>query len=182
MSTFEAQSRREFVARRARLYTPPHAVFDHGIDLRRVGRGFHVRLMPWAPEYLAQRIVLAPEPKPAKPPAPLPKPKRTRLWKLLGAGQIARIVTMVAAHYDVTDQLLYSPLRTARLVRPRQVAMYLSRAITRRSFPELARRIGGRDHTTVLYGVRKIERMTLADFEFGARMACLECVIREKLP
>ena len=48
---------------------------------------------------------------------------------------------------------------TATVVRPRQIAMYLSKALTLRSLPEIGRRFGGRDHTTVLHAVRKIENL-----------------------
>ncbi len=49
------------------------------------------------------------------------------------------------------------------MVRPRQIAMYLSKVLTLRSLPEIGRRFGGRDHTTVLHAVRKIEGLTGSD-------------------
>jgi chromosomal replication initiator protein len=54
--------------------------------------------------------------------------------------------------------------RRARMVaRPRQVAMYLAKQLTQRSLPEIGKRFGGRDHTTVMHAVRKIEELTRID-------------------
>jgi chromosomal replication initiator protein len=58
---------------------------------------------------------------------------------------------------------LLSSRRTANVVRPRQVAMYLAKVLTLRSLPEIGRRFGGRDHTTVLHAVRKIENLAGTD-------------------
>ena len=49
------------------------------------------------------------------------------------------------------------------MVKPRQIAMYLAKVLTLRSLPEIGRRFGGRDHTTVLHAVRKIEGAVNAD-------------------
>jgi len=76
------------------------------------------------------------------------EPKRVR---------VEEILKLVSAHYNVTRADLLSSRRTASVVRPRQIAMYLSKTLTLRSLPEIGRRFGGRDHTTVLHAVRKIE-------------------------
>jgi chromosomal replication initiator protein len=52
-----------------------------------------------------------------------------------------------------------SPSRVRRIARPRQIAMYLARQLTKMSYPQIGRRLGGRDHTTILHGNRKIIRM-----------------------
>jgi chromosomal replication initiator protein len=70
--------------------------------------------------------------------------------------RVEEILKLVSAHYNVTRADLLSSRRTASVVRPRQIAMYLSRTLTLRSLPEIGRRFGGRDHTTVLHAVRKI--------------------------
>jgi chromosomal replication initiator protein len=57
----------------------------------------------------------------------------------------------------VSRQELVSNRRTRVIVKPRQVAMYLAKVMTPRSLPEIGRRFGGRDHTTVLHAIRKIE-------------------------
>lgn len=71
--------------------------------------------------------------------------------------KIEDIQRVVAGHYNVSRSDLLSARRTANIVRPRQVAMYLAKTLTLRSLPEIGRRFGGRDHTTVLHAVRKIE-------------------------
>jgi chromosomal replication initiator protein len=73
------------------------------------------------------------------------------------------IQNLVATHYSMTRADLLSAQKTAKVVKPRQVAMYLAKALTPRSLPEIGRRFGGRDHTTVLHAVRKIERLAGAD-------------------
>lgn len=76
---------------------------------------------------------------------------------LPGPAMIKRIQHIVADHFGVPVIDMVSQRRTASVVRPRQIAMYLSRLLTLRSLPEIGRRFGGRDHTTVMHGVRKIE-------------------------
>ncbi len=78
------------------------------------------------------------------------EPKRVR---------IEDIQRIVARQYNVSRSDLLSSRRTANVVRPRQVAMYLAKVLTLRSLPEIGRRFGGRDHTTVLHAVRKIENL-----------------------
>ena len=75
--------------------------------------------------------------------------------------KIEDIQRTVALHFNVSRSDMLSSRRTANVVRPRQIAMYLAKTLTLRSLPEIGRRFGGRDHTTVLHAVRKIE--TLAD-------------------
>ncbi|MGB6503695.1 MAG: helix-turn-helix domain-containing protein, partial [Xanthobacteraceae bacterium] len=64
--------------------------------------------------------------------------------------------------------------RTANVVRPRQVAMYLAKVLTLRSLPEIGRRFGGRDHTTVLHAVRKIENLASNDSAFAEEIEGLK--------
>jgi chromosomal replication initiator protein len=82
------------------------------------------------------------------------EPKRIR---------IEDIQRVVARQYNVSRADLLSSRRTANVVRPRQVAMYLAKVLTLRSLPEIGRRFGGRDHTTVLHAVRKIENLAGTD-------------------
>jgi chromosomal replication initiator protein len=72
--------------------------------------------------------------------------------------KIEEIQKLVASRYNVSRSDILSERRTAVVVRPRQIAMYLSKVLTPRSLPEIGRRFGGRDHTTVLHAVRKIEK------------------------
>ena len=60
------------------------------------------------------------------------------------------------------------------MVRPRQVAMYLAKTLTLRSLPEIGRRFGGRDHTTVLHAVRKIEGLVGNDMALAEEIEILK--------
>ncbi|EEA93616.1 chromosomal replication initiator protein DnaA [Pseudovibrio sp. JE062] len=77
--------------------------------------------------------------------------------------KIEDIQRVVSKHYNVTKADLLSARRTRTIVRPRQIAMYLAKMMTPRSLPEIGRRFGNRDHTTVLHAVRKIEELSKAD-------------------
>lgn len=77
--------------------------------------------------------------------------------------KIEDIQRIVAKHYQVSRADVLSSRRTQNVVRPRQVAMYLSKVLTLRSLPEIGRRFGGRDHTTVLHAVRKIDELAKTD-------------------
>ncbi len=77
--------------------------------------------------------------------------------------KIEDIQRIVAKHYNVSRADVLSSRRTQTVVRPRQVAMYLSKQMTLRSLPEIGRRFGGRDHTTVLHAVRKIDDLAKRD-------------------
>ncbi|WP_230383114.1 chromosomal replication initiator protein DnaA [Paracoccus shanxieyensis] len=76
---------------------------------------------------------------------------------------IEEIQRKVAEHYNVRLADLIGPKRVRTVARPRQIAMYLSKQMTSRSLPEIGRRFGGRDHTTIMHGVRKIEELRSAD-------------------
>ena len=69
----------------------------------------------------------------------------------------------VAEHYSLKKEDLLSERRTRSVARPRQTAMYLAKQLTTRSYPDIGRRFGGRDHTTVLHAVRRIEALKLED-------------------
>jgi chromosomal replication initiator protein len=106
------------------------------------------------------------------------------LAHLVGAGEPKRvriedIQRVVARHYNVSRQELVSNRRTRVIVKPRQIAMYLSKTMTPRSFPEIGRRFGGRDHTTVLHAVRKIEELISADQKLSHEIELLRRLINE---
>jgi chromosomal replication initiator protein len=93
--------------------------------------------------------------------------------------KIEDIQRLVANHYNVSKSDILSSRRTASVVRPRQVAMYLSKALTLRSLPEIGRRFGGRDHTTVLHAVRKIESLAAADAGLAGDIDLLKRMLQE---
>lgn len=76
---------------------------------------------------------------------------------------IEEIQKKVAEHYNVKLTDMHSPRRARAVARPRQVAMYLAKQLTTRSLPEIGRKFGGRDHTTVIHAVRKIEELRAGD-------------------
>lgn len=80
----------------------------------------------------------------------------------------------VAEFYGIKLSEMQSAKRAQNVARPRQVAMYLAKTLTTRSLPEIGRRFGGRDHTTVLHAVRKIEEMTQKDNDFAEDLAILK--------
>jgi len=98
---------------------------------------------------------------------PPPEPKAPSLndtkipeWGSLPPGPISilRIIWLVAAYYNITRAELTSSRRLALFTRPRQVAAYLARRLTERSYPDIGKRLGGRDHTTILHAFRTINR------------------------
>lgn len=87
---------------------------------------------------------------------------------------VDEIQRVVARYYNVSSYDIAGKGRTANVVRPRQVAMYLARVLTIRSLPEIGRRFGNRDHTTVLYGSRKIEDLVRKDAHFALEVEDLK--------
>jgi chromosomal replication initiator protein len=93
--------------------------------------------------------------------------------------KIEDIQRIVARQYNVSRSDLLSSRRTANVVRPRQVAMYLAKTLTLRSLPEIGRRFGGRDHTTVLHAVRKIEGLVGTDMTLAEEIEILKRQLQE---
>ncbi len=93
--------------------------------------------------------------------------------------RIEDIQKIVARQFNVSKNDLLSNRRTRVIVRPRQIAMYLAKVMTPRSLPEIGRRFGGRDHTTVLHAVRKIESMTSDDQKLAHEIELLKRLILE---
>ena len=93
--------------------------------------------------------------------------------------KIEDIQKLVASRYNVSRSDILSERRTAAVVRPRQIAMYLSKVLTLRSLPEIGRRFGGRDHTTVLHAVRKIEKALGEDNILSDEVELLKRMLQE---
>ena len=93
--------------------------------------------------------------------------------------KIEDIQKIVAVHFNVSKADLLSSRRTRTIVRPRQIAMYLSKTLTPRSLPEIGRRFGGRDHTTVLHAVRKVEELMRDDRNLAEEVELLRRMIDE---
>ncbi len=93
--------------------------------------------------------------------------------------KIDDIQKLVASHFNVSRADILSSRRTANVVRPRQIAMYLAKTLTLRSLPEIGRRFGGRDHTTVLHAVRKIEELVSKDHNLAEVIELLKRILNE---
>jgi chromosomal replication initiator protein len=93
--------------------------------------------------------------------------------------KIEEIQRVVSRQYNVSRGDLLSSRRTANVVRPRQIAMYLAKTLTLRSLPEIGRRFGGRDHTTVLHAVRKIEGLVGSDTALADEIELLKRQLQE---
>ncbi len=76
---------------------------------------------------------------------------------------IEDIQRKVCEHYSIRLADMHSPRRARPVARPRQLAMYLCKQLTTHSLPEIGRKFGGRDHTTIIHGVRKIEELLATD-------------------
>lgn len=90
--------------------------------------------------------------------------------------KLDHIVKVVARFYGISMADIRSNRRTTSVVLPRQVAMYLCRQLSLKSLPEIARHVGGKDHTTVLHACRKIEPMLRSDARFCQEVAELEAL------
>jgi chromosomal replication initiator protein len=86
---------------------------------------------------------------------------------------IDEIQRKVAEHYTLRLDDMFSARRSRNVARPRQVAMYLCKKLTPRSLPEIGRKFGGRDHTTVMHAVRKVEELVGGDVAFADEVKIL---------
>lgn len=91
---------------------------------------------------------------------------------------IRSILEAVSQRYEIPVSDIVSRRRTQNVARPRQIAMYLARHLTPRSLPEIGRHIGQRDHTTILSGLRKIDRLRAANPEFNAELSELTAILK----
>ncbi len=86
---------------------------------------------------------------------------------------VEEIQRKVSEHYNIRLSDIIGPRRVRVIARPRQVAMYLAKQLTTRSLPEIGRRFGGRDHTTVMHGVRRIEELKTLDNQIAEDLELL---------
>lgn len=134
------------------------------------------RLSMSEPSPVKKRFVTV---KPAEPPAPEPilvaeplepdpqvdEANSAVRGYLIASGKfpILEIQRACARYYGITVRDIKSSMRNAIIVKPRQIAIYLTKALTVRSLPEIGKQFGGKDHTTILHAVRKIERLCNED-------------------
>jgi len=91
---------------------------------------------------------------------------------------IDEIQKKVAEHFNIRVADMHSARRARAVARPRQVAMYLAKQLTPRSLPEIGRKFGGRDHTTVIHAVRKIEELSAYDPSFKEDVELLKRLLQ----
>lgn len=87
---------------------------------------------------------------------------------------VEEIQRKVAEHYNIRLSDMIGPKRLRTIARPRQIAMYLAKQMTTRSLPEIGRRFGGRDHTTIMHGVKKVEELRAADTQLAEDLDLLK--------
>jgi chromosomal replication initiator protein len=87
---------------------------------------------------------------------------------------IEEIQKKVAEHFNIRLADMVSARKQRAIARPRQIAMYLAKRLTSRSLPEIGRKFGGRDHTTVMHGVKKVEELMAGDPAFSEDVELLE--------
>ncbi len=89
------------------------------------------------------------------------------------------ILRVVTKHFGVNRSDLLSSRRNRSIVRPRQIGMYLAKSLTARSLPEIGRRFGGRDHTTVLHAIRKVDELIADDSALREDVEILKRLLRD---
>ncbi len=93
--------------------------------------------------------------------------------------KIDDILRIVSKHFGINRSDLLSVRRNRSIVRPRQIGMYLAKSLTSRSLPEIGRRFGNRDHTTVLHAIRKIEQLMKDDLSLREEVELLKRLLRD---
>lgn len=95
--------------------------------------------------------------------------ENAKLWvadllkiKVKQAG-LAEIKNLVVEHFEISEQQIFSKSRLQKVARARQVAMYLARQATEKSLPEIGKYFGGKDHTTVMHAIRRVEELAISD-------------------
>lgn len=102
---------------------------------------------------------------------------RDPLVRIDGLTRVQDIKRAATRYFDLKPLDLDSHRRTAKISMARQIAMYLSRTLTLKSYPEIARRMGGRDHTTAIHACTKIERLVREDWKVAFDVAYVEAML-----
>jgi chromosomal replication initiation ATPase DnaA len=95
--------------------------------------------------------------------------------------KVAEIQQLTAQYYRISRADLISSRRTANIVMPRQVACFLSKMLTPSSFPDIGRRFGNRDHTTILHAFKKISNLIERDEAVAADVETIKASIAEAM-
>ncbi len=87
---------------------------------------------------------------------------------------VEEIIKRVGIHFNVKVSDLKSPKRLKAVVLPRQIAMYLARQLTSASYPEIGERFGGKDHSTIIHAIRKVDKLTSENFQLRQTIEMLK--------
>lgn len=154
----------------------------HKARLVRLGASSSPYQAPYSPP-LAQE----PEPTPEEIDAwaarqleinPLPKTPWFSIVQENGPPKVGDIIRAVCRHFDITRNDILSQRRDRRVVRPRQIGYFLCKKLTQTSLPEIGRRFAGRDHTSILHGIRVIERLVERDDRAAADIEAIKAKLR----
>jgi chromosomal replication initiator protein len=91
---------------------------------------------------------------------------------------IEEIQKKVAEHYNIKMSDMSSNKRMRSIARPRQIAMYLSKSLTSKSFMEIGRKFGGKDHTTVMHALKNVEKLKSSDAEINEDLHILSKILQ----
>jgi len=91
---------------------------------------------------------------------------------------IDKIIRVICAEFKIDRAVLIGSTRVREIVLPRHIAFFLAHHLTVNSLPAIGRRFGGRDHTTVLHGIRKVEELIKTDVELALEVATIEANLR----
>jgi hypothetical protein len=162
-------------ARRRRLYNPPNAVPDLGIDLKRLPPP--KAAAPTAPKYETEAEIIDRQIKHHRGRLECALARREKLFGKRNSPRIEDIQDVVCAVFGVEKSEMMSRRKTPYLVMPRHVAMFLSKELTGLSLPGIGRKFAFRDHTTILHAVRKITGLRPNDPELDNKIAIVEAML-----
>lgn len=91
---------------------------------------------------------------------------------------IEDIQKQVAERFNIKVSDMHSSRRSIAIARPRQIAMYLAKTLTPKSYPEIGKKFGGKDHTTVIHAVKKVEKLRETDKEFAEDIELLSKILK----
>lgn len=91
--------------------------------------------------------------------------------------RVSEVLEIVCAFYNVSVTMVLGDQRTSKLTLPRHIAFFLGREVTKLSLPEIGRKLGGKDHSTVISGIRRIQRQLVDDFKLQDDLGVLRAKI-----
>lgn len=172
-------------ATHAAVRMPPLVALAHKAHHDRLRR---IHLAAVKPFVRPKPVMKPKEPDPNYPPFNIQTLHYHQMWffdlvteRLPGSEAMPQVSTIMHAtclHFGVSRTDMLSARRDQSIAIPRMVGMYLARTLSLKSFPEIGRRFGRRDHTTIMHGVRRVEEMLKADEQIIASVAAIKASLR----